>query len=511
MDNPAGSVRPNMLYVPAASWLPRIEGEALAAWLALRTGLPAQMRFLEAVSVTGVDPGAMGTPMGDDAQLPGAGAAMALVEAWLTVLLLRHHRARLLTASRGMVGIVLPALPPDETGLPNTSDVSHASLVRSAAVSTLPQLPSCPDLPALSMVLEQTGALLGLLRRERDAWTDPDWVSLLQEMGGSVGAQAIGAAREALEHAARIESMDPGDLFLYGAAVRGQVARVLKHPGMMRMLRGPHVSLAALLHGGATRMLKVNLSGAYRTVALPYSEDDLARKQYGLYLLWSLWAASRQRQAMYTRRVEGLHPGSSSGVEPHPALLVLHGAGAWFGSGSPLSERANLQELGHEASGIAVAVTVSGLRHLRAYRAGASEAFGNLVIGPAPVTELDAPDVALDLAEVEASLLREAAQRIAERVDRATAGDTSLPANVSQAGKAQGATNGSHLFRVLRRIDDGTALVQTGSPGGSSAVCTAQVGSRPASDVRGSWPDPGAEDGVRRVHPRPVVHPIRAE
>jgi hypothetical protein len=171
----------------------------------------------------------------------------------------------------------------------------------------------------------------------------------------------------------------------------------------------------------------------------------------------------------------------------HPVLLLLHGAGAWFGSGSPLAEAAKLRELGHERSGIAVAVTASGLRHLRAYRAGACEAFGNMVIGPAPVADLEAPDVILDLVNSEVSLLREGMRHVVSHQVSETSDASSRPGDVLQAGQMHGADDGDRLLDVLRRIDEGAALVVTGMPGGAKALCTAHTGSGVASDVRSAW------------------------
>jgi hypothetical protein len=479
MDNPAGSARPNMLYMLAPAWLPPVQGEAFAALQALRGGLHAQMRFLQAVNVTGIDNDLSGI---SDVQVAAAGEGgpgVTLVEAWLTVLLLRHHRARLLLASRDM------ALPLDGTANPD------ASYSAGRAASTIARLiPACPDLPSLMLVLEQSETLLSLLRREGEAWSDPDWIGLLRNEGGILGEEVVRAAQEALISVRSVERMDPSDMFMYGAALRGQLKRILGHPAMIRMLRGPHVSMSDLLHGGAIRMLRVNLSGAYRTAALPYSEDDLARKQYGLYLLWSLWAASQQREAMSVYQQQRDAFGCAQQTQPnpvHPVLLLLHGAGAWFGSGSPLAEAAKLRELGHERSGIAVAVTASGLRHLRAYRAGACEAFGNMVIGPAPVADLEAPDVILDLVNSEVSLLREGMRHVVSHQVSETSDASSRPGDVLQAGQMHGADDGDRLLDVLRRIDEGAALVVTGMPGGAKALCTAHTGSGVASDVRSAW------------------------
>jgi hypothetical protein len=487
MDNPAGSLRPNILYMAAPAWLPPAQGEAFAALQALRAGLHAQMRFLQAVNVTGIDDGLSGISAAEVAAAGAGGEGgpgMTLVEAWLIVLLLRHHRARLLLASRGMV------LPLESTGSPD------ASYSTGSSASTIARLiPACPDLPSLMLVLEQSETLSSLLLREGEAWSDPSWIGLLRNEGGILGEEVVHAAQEALERALSVAHMDPSDMFMYGAALRGQLKRILGHPAMIRMLRSPHVSMADLFHGGATRMLRVNLSGAYRTAALPYSDDDLARKHYGLYLLWSLWAASQQREALSVYEQQKDEFGRVGHAQPypvHPVLLLLHGAGAWFGSGSPLAEAAKLRELGHERSGIAVAVTASGLRHLRAYRAKACEAFGTLVMGPAPVADLEAPDVILDLVNSEVSLLREGMRHLASHQVSETGDASSRPGDVLKAGQMHGADGGDRLLDVLRRTDEGTALVVTGMPGGAKALCTAQTGSGVASDVRSAWLSSGA-------------------
>ncbi|MBF6611591.1 MAG: hypothetical protein IVW55_00495 [Chloroflexi bacterium] len=488
MDNPAGSVHPNMLYVAASPWLPPLQGEAEAASLALQIGLAAQMRFLQAVNVTGMDAGIVGIDavrIEDNGEDNGPG--IAIMEAWLTVLLLRHHRARLILASRG-----ISSSPHDGELAAMTGSRGSASRMAPSSPSfspSLSSLPSCPDLPALMLVLEQSETLLNLLRRERAAWSDPEWVGIMQR-AGTAGERALQAAKEALERAAEVERLDPHDLYLYGAALRGQLKRVVGHSPLVRMLSRPHVSLGDLLHGGAVgaaRMLRVNLSGAYRTAMPPYSEDDLARKRYGLYLLWSLWAVSQQRKAQGISAMEATPNGYTGYGEPDPVLLVLHGAGAWFGSGSPLSDPSNLQELGHEGSGIAVAATVSALRHLRAYRARACETFGNLIIGPAPVADMDAPDVTLHLVDQELSILRDGMHKV---VEKAAGVDTRVPPtrrDVSHPDLMSRTLNADRLLGVLRRIEEGDALLVTGAPGARKVIFTAHVDSSIANELRASW------------------------
>jgi hypothetical protein len=235
-------------------------------------------------------------------------------------------------------------------------------------------------------------------------------------------------------------------------------------------------------------MLRVNLSGAYRTVMPPYSAEDLARKHYGLYLLWSLWAASQQREALST-------PGSAKEapvvpprpIEPNSALLMLHGGGAWFGSGSPLSDPSILQALGCDGSSMALAATVSGLRHLRNYRANACGTFGNLILGPAPVMDLDAPDVTRSVVEQEMRLLRDGVQMVADRLASTVSTSSASSAASLSADQTWGPPNAGRLLGVLKRIEEGTALVITGLPGGKRAICTARVDSGIASEVRDLW------------------------
>ncbi len=480
MDNPGGSVRPNLLYVPAPSWLPPVQGEALALHLALQIGLPGQVRYLQAVNVTGMDASIMdaGVSGAGLPQVGHGGPGLAIVEAWITLLLLRHHRARLLLASR--------CIP---------SPLEKAT-TRDAAMGAGSALPSCPDLPALMLVLEQSETLLSLLRRERAAWGDRAWVSLLRDKGSTEGEQVLRTAGEALERAAQIEGVKAGDLFLYGAALRGQIGRVLGHPGMIRMLSGPHVSLSDILQDGAVRMLRVNLSGAYRTASMPYTEDDLARKHYGLYLLWSLWALSRQRIALNEHASARNQGCWTTYAQPNPVLLMLHGAGAWFGSGSPLAESSMLDGPECQRSGIAVAATVSGLRHLRAYHSAACARFGSLVLGPAPIADLDASEATLNVVEAEMRLLSEGIRSIA-------AGDPSLAFGYSRSPAEQEwqAPNAERLLEVLRRMEEGTCLVVTNMPCGRKVVCTARVSSAVASDVRSLWLSPSlpAPDIASRV------------
>jgi hypothetical protein len=125
-------------------------------------------------------------------------------------------------------------------------------------------IPSCPDLPALMVMLEQSETLMNLLRRERAAWSDPAWTALMRK-GGTPGERALEVAQATLERAAEVESIEPDDLFLYGAALRGQLKRVLGNSALVRILGRPHVSLADLLNRGSVRLLSVNLNGAYRT------------------------------------------------------------------------------------------------------------------------------------------------------------------------------------------------------------------------------------------------------
>ena len=499
MDNPAGSVHPNMLYVEASPWLPPLQGEAAAASLALEVGLVAQMRFLQAVNVTGMDVGM------DVAHIEDNGPGMAILEAWLTVLLLRHHRARLLLASRGIS-------PSPHNGEPGMVTHSPGSASRIASLPpSLSSLPSCPDLPALMMVIEQSETLVELLRRERVAWSDPEWATLMQK-ASVPGEHALQAANVALERVAEVERIDPHDLFLYGAALRGQLTRVVGRSALMRMLSRPHVSLTDLLHGGTIRMLRVNLSGAYRTATPPYSEDDLARKRYGLYLLWSLWAVSQQRRSAIMPGMEGALSGYTNNVKPDPVLLMLHGAGAWFGSGSPLSEPMNLRELGDERSGIALAATVSGLRHLRAYRARACEEFGNLVIGPAPVADTDAPDVTLHLVDQEIRLLRDGMRNLVEKAKHENATISPTPPEGAHPGPTAQTLEADRLLGVLRRIEEGDALVVTEAPGGRKVVSTAHVGSSTANALRASWlPTPSLVVPASPVVPSSAVTSVREE
>ena len=486
LDNPAGSVRPNMLYVPAPPWLPSVQGESLAVSLALQTGLSAQMRFLEAVNVTGMDTGmSLGVGVGlTDAGFADVSAAesgegtlttapgIPIVETWLTVLLLRHHRARLRLAARGI------SPPTGAFGRPEPTDDRQS---RSSADRPLP---SCPDLPSLMFVLEQPETLLSLLEREWGAWSDREWIGLIQEKGGTDGEEAIRVVRSAMERAAYVASMDLNDLFLFGAAVRGQLSRLLSHPAMLRILSGPHVSLAELLDNGIVKMLRVNLSGAYRTVAPPRTNDDLARKHYGLYLLWSLWAASGQRAALREHRHE------AGRTHADPVLLTVHGAGSWFGSGSPLSDRSVLAELGSERSGVAVAATVSGLHHMPSYRGIACESFGSLIIGPAPVTDLDAPPIVLGLADTEMRFLRDEMQTLVARamtVDDAQISSTASDDQHPLSNQGWRVPDADRLLGVLRRIDEGTSLVVTSAPGGRTVICTAPVGSGVADEVRNLW------------------------
>jgi hypothetical protein len=481
LDNPAGSVRPNMLYVSAPPWLEPLQGESLALSMALRTGLPAQMDFLKAINVTGmadvgvpnayVEAGQVGERGQSVRRAQGAPSVpqyrpgAAIVEAWLAVLLLRHHRVRLLLAARGM-----------------RTSVREAEHVRFAP-SWSYRIPPCPDLHWLMLVLEQSEALVTLLKRERKEWSDPAWLELLRERGGTYGEQAVFTAQGALERAAPVEGMSQSELYLFGAALRSQLGPLVGHPALSRMLRGPHISMTDLLHNGPVRMLRVNLSGAYRTRGASRSDEDLARKRYGLYLLYALRAMSRQRIVL-DEHYRHVHPVSNapnilgvSQMQPNPLLLMLHGAGAWLGAGSPPSERAILEvleglgELGSERAGVAVAATVRGLRELPAYWREASGAgaacrtFGSLILGPALVADPDAPPVLLGLAEAEMRCLREGLQELA-----------SVPAQEAE-----------RLVGVLRHIDEGSALVVTRVPGRGKVICTAHVGSTVAGDVRASW------------------------
>jgi hypothetical protein len=484
LDNPAGSVRPNMLFVQAPRSLPLVQGESLALSLALGPGLRAQMSYLQAVNVIGMDAGIANASL-PDPLADGTRAVTpeeAIIEAWLTVLLLRHHRARLLLAVRGGERRARPARSEGLHSRQNRQD--RQQLVSPFSADC--HIPACPDLPTLMLVLEEPETLRGLLRRAREAWGDPDLLSVIRDMGDHEGESAVRSAQEALEHVSSIERLDLSDQYLYGATLRGQLQRLLGHPAISRMLRGPHISLADLLDDGMTRLLKVNLSGAYETVALPYSDDDMARKQYGLYLLWSLLAASRQRVTLSEQVSERQPDGPALWRAPRPLLLMLHGAGSWFGSGSPLSDSSVLAELGSEASGIAVAATVSGLRHLRSYRDGAGEVFGNLVLGPVPVVDLDAPQVILNLVDTEIGLLRDGMQSLHASGERKTAAACVLSVT-SPVNPGEQVLHGDRLLEVIRRINEGTALVVTGMPGGRKSVCTARVSSVVAGAVREQW------------------------
>ena len=112
--------------------------------------------------------------------------------------------------------------------------------------------------------------------------------------------------------------------------------------------------------------------------------------------------------------------------------------------------------------------------------------FGNLVLGPAPVVDLDAPSVILNLVDTEIGLLRDGMQRLDARAAQQKFGARLLSVT-SPVNHGEQVLRGDRLLQVLRRIDEGTALVVTRVPGGGSAICTAYVGSSAADCVRNIW------------------------
>ena len=504
--NPNGSLHVNMLFVPPVrhAATPAI-GEVAALILALRVALPAQMRFLDAVGVTGAETG-LGissiSGMGS-----GIGMGDTVIEAWLWVLLVRHHYLRLRYALNGA------ALTPEELcGLPwqpkgrgeeEASHRHHGLETPGIAPGGMPggrrhALP-CPDLPSVLLLMEQSDALIEALQRERALWEDPGWVRTLMSLG-SPGEAALRAVYDVHERVRALTSKDAGDLFRLSAGLRDRLKGAVGQPEMVRMLSGPPASLHDLLDSGANgapgtgalHLLRVNLEGAYRAVQPPFTDAEGVRKRYGLYLLWAIRAFAQGRKAAArmelahaflpaplnplskSRRDEG-QPASRAAARP--VMLLVHGAGAWFGSGSPLSSAASVRGMGAPGSGVMVAVTVAGLRHIRSQGAAAYSSFGTLVVGPLPVGYEDAPDVDLRQLERENELHRSALQLLERRVARAW----NFPHIEG------GVADPARLQRVLRRLRDGNALILAPMPGGKLTLCTATTGSAAVERIRAEW------------------------
>ena len=484
LGNPVGSIHLNMLFVPPVRQASSpAAGEAASIVLAFRAALPAQMRFLHAVGVTG-------TGVGD-----------LVLEAWLWVLLVRHHYVRLRYALNGIV------LSSEELSGRSRRHVEEASYggpaqAKSAQPETNHVLP-CPDLPSLLLLMEQSNALVGALQREIALWKEPQWVAMLSALG-PVGNTALRSIQAVYDRVQGIVGMDAGDLFRLCAGLRDRLKKAIGHKDMLQMLSGPPMSLHELLDGGPLRLLRVNLAGAYRAVQSPFNDAESVRKRYGLYVLWSVWAFAESRRLIArmamarayvpVRSDQGAAQGSGKGrkAAARPIMVLIHGAGAWFGSGSPLSSVEALQEMGSTEAGLFLGTTVSGLRHIRSHGANAYANFGSLMVGPLPVGFEDAPDAALRQLEREGELHQKGAEILTERVARTW----------GQSDNGEPPINGARLLRVLRRLRDGDAVLVTPMPGGKGntehklTVCTAITGIAVVETIRGEWAQESVDDGI---------------
>lgn len=541
----------NMLRVPRLAGLgiahpaPAAEGEAWALLLALRTALPAQMRFLDAMKVTGGGTGGIGGSgdregSGNSDNSGSMAVVRAIAEAWLGVLLLRHHRARLREA------IVNRATSP-----PSTSPLSEKT-----------PIPMCPDLGILLQVVERVRLLQDLIEREQRAWQDPDWQRQLNAIGssgssgasGSSGSQALQEALNFLTSAQSRLSVSSARMPMHAATLHGKLTAVFgeglwdamsatsgtsgteavstAQHGEPQVQAQKHTSLYELLEGPEACLLQVILPGRGKSVLSP--REALARRVYGLYMLWALWGYSRQRVALYqldqrstlpvhATPVDATHPIASLGPT-RPMLSLVHGASACL-AGSPLQSEEAMKALGAAEAGISVALVSNGLRQLRqlsknvgrgrpgAMRTGYAglasashthpvNMFSCLILGALPTPGIDLTKAERGALDAEVAALHAGVNSLkARRSDVSSGADTIRQVQSEQLGRVR---------QVLSRIEDGQAVVVLPMPGGRWGICTARVGREAARQVLSRWQGrgPGHNQSTKSVGVPPPAVPI---
>lgn len=284
IENPAGSLRINLLAVPPLGVFgSREAAEASALSAAVEDHVPLLGAYLSLLGLTA-----------------GSESGREMLLDWARVLLLTHHRERL-------VGAALPAPP--------------------------------PDLRTLYELIKEPGTLPTLAAAERDAWDTPcPALAGALERAGAAGEAAVALARATL---AELESRQGpegrADRHLLAAGLRDRLSPALDHPALSRLWRGPFDSPANLLNRVPAPIILSRLP----TVNVATAEAVAAR-WYGLYIFVAAVAAAKDRL-----RVGSTRP---------PLLLVVAETNAWHATGLL---RDHLDALGR--AGIAVLSTTASL------------------------------------------------------------------------------------------------------------------------------------------------------
>lgn len=283
MENPSASVRLNLLSVPPLAGKSNpVAAEAGALVCALQDIVPLLGHYLGELGVTGW----------------GGRSMSNIVLDWASVLLIAHHRARL-------VGI---------------------TAAREAPV---------PDLPTLYELLSESDALPLTVAREQAEWASPSAVLAfnLREAGddGTQAREAVTGILTAIQE--RLRAAGQAEQRLMSAALRDQLRLSIHHPSLHRMWSALTEAPAQLLQRTPGPVLLARLPT--RGVSL---SDAAAARLYSSYLICCVVAASLWRQrsglgsppvllALQDDAATRLNAHTLSMLQSHMALLGRTGVG----------------------------------------------------------------------------------------------------------------------------------------------------------------------------------------
>ncbi len=293
MENPVGSIRLNLLSVPP------VEGRSNSAAseaAALVSALEDQVPLLDAYLVE----------LGVSSWINREGSNLLLD--WACVLLLAHHRARIV------------------------GDQQQIS-----------QTPA-PDLQTLyELLLSQPDVLPNFVTQEEAEWALPAPALAAQlSLAGADGEEARRVAQKTLTAIDdRLDHMGVAYRGLLAASLMNQLRPALYHPSLSRLWRGPFTAPAELLGRNPGPVLLAHLP---LRLSGETSVSSSTACWYGSYIVACMVAAARWR----------LRSGQSSSATP--LLLVLQDASVWL-TGNMLMR--HLDELGR--AGISLLATATEL------------------------------------------------------------------------------------------------------------------------------------------------------
>lgn len=280
LENPAGSLRLNLLSVPPlAGHANPAAAEAAALVSALEDNVPLFSTYLGQMGVSTC----------------GTRGGSTLLLDWARLLLIRHHRARI---------------------------VDDPSLISAAPA---------PDIGILYKLLGEVDVLPGLVMKEAAEWAASSGALGMQlDLVGHDGACAAEVVQANLRAIQRRMSSGAAEKRLAAAGVRDQLRPAMHHPALSRVWRGPYTAPAELLSRspGAVVLARLPLFDAD-------ARDAAAARLYSSYIVTCLTAAAMWR----------LRCGQSS----PPVLVVLHDAQEWLAGGMLESQ---LQMLGSAGVGV---------------------------------------------------------------------------------------------------------------------------------------------------------------